>query len=128
DEVLRKANVIANEDYMICVNDKGEGFSKYKDILVNKYKETKDISQGIFFYIKNVKNNSVWKTSYDYKDENKSKYEVIFSEDKAQITKERDNIEAKTTIIVAETPGVEIRSIKLKNNSNKEEMIEVTSF
>lgn len=128
DEVLRKANVIANEDYMICVNDKGEGFSKYKDILVNKYKETKDISQGIFFYIKNVKNNSVWKTSYDYKDENKSKYEVIFSEDKAQITKERDNIEAKTAIIVAETPGVEIRSIKLKNNSNKEEMIEVTSF
>ena len=53
DENLRKANVIANEDYMICVNDKGEGYSKYKDILINKYKETKDISQrNIFLYKK----------------------------------------------------------------------------
>ncbi len=45
DELLRKADVIANESYMVCVNDKGEGFSKYKDILINKYKETKDTSQ-----------------------------------------------------------------------------------
>ncbi len=51
DGTLRKANVIANENYMVCVNDKGEGFSKYKNILVNKYKETKDIPQrNIFLY------------------------------------------------------------------------------
>ena len=42
DPILRKCNIIANEDYMICTDDKGNGFSKYKDILINKYKETKD--------------------------------------------------------------------------------------
>lgn len=48
---LRKANVMANEGYMVCINDKGEGFSKYHDILVNKYKETKDIEKrNIFLY------------------------------------------------------------------------------
>ena len=53
DEHLRKANVIANEKYMICTNDKGEGFSRYKDILINKYKETADIPQrNIFLYKK----------------------------------------------------------------------------
>lgn len=51
DEHLRKANVVANGKYLICTNDKGEGFSKYGDILVNKYKETSDISQrNIFLY------------------------------------------------------------------------------
>lgn len=51
DKTLRKANVIANENYMICLNDKGEGFSKYKNILINKYKETKNTSQrNIFLY------------------------------------------------------------------------------
>lgn len=42
DPTLRKCNVLSNEDYLILIDDKGEGFSKYKDILVNKYKETLD--------------------------------------------------------------------------------------
>ena len=53
DEYLRKANVIANGKYMICIDDKGEGYSKYKDILVNKYKETGDEpKRNIFLYTK----------------------------------------------------------------------------
>lgn len=39
DRYLRKCNVLSNEDYLIQINDKGEGLSKYKDILINKYKE-----------------------------------------------------------------------------------------
>ena len=51
DNELRKVNVIANGNYMICVNDKGEGFSKYKDILVSRFKETSDdIERDIFLY------------------------------------------------------------------------------
>lgn len=52
DEHLRKVNVIANEKYMICMNDKGEGFSKYKDILVNKHKETADTRKRNIFLCK----------------------------------------------------------------------------
>ncbi len=37
---LRKCNVLSSENYLIEMNDKGEGYSKYKDILINKYKET----------------------------------------------------------------------------------------
>ncbi len=129
DSSLRKANVIANGDYMVCINDKGEGYSKYKDILVNKYKETKTAaSQGIFFYIKNVNSNKLWRASFDYRDEKNSKYEAIFSDDKIEFRKTMENIEAITKIIASETPGVEVRSITLKNNSNKEEILEVTSF
>ena len=53
DKDFRKVNVTANGEYMICVNDKGEGFSKYGDILVNRYKETADEAQRyIFLYTK----------------------------------------------------------------------------
>jgi len=52
-EDLRKCNALSSEEYLIITNDKGEGYSKYKDILVNKYKETKDIPQrNIFLYKK----------------------------------------------------------------------------
>ena len=40
DNSLRKCNILSSENYLIEMNDKGEGYSKYKDILINKYKET----------------------------------------------------------------------------------------
>ena len=39
DSSLRKYNVLSSENYLITINDKGEGYSKYKDILVNKYRD-----------------------------------------------------------------------------------------
>lgn len=52
----------------------------------------------------------------------------MFSEDKAKFIKSKDDIEAKTSIIAAENPGVEIRSIKIKNNSNQEEAFEISTL
>lgn len=86
------------------------------------------MKSGIFFYIKDVRKNKTWKANYDYLDKNTSKYEVTFSEDKAKFVKVKESIEAETKIVVAEKPGVEIRSIKLKNNSDKEEKLEVISI
>lgn len=45
---LRKCNVLSSENYLIEINDKGEGYSKYKDIIVNRYKETSSSSQRNF--------------------------------------------------------------------------------
>ena len=39
-ENLPKSNVISNGNYTICMNDKGDGFSKYNNILINRFKET----------------------------------------------------------------------------------------
>ena len=69
DAILRKSNILSNEEYLIEINDKGEGYSKYKGILINKYKETEDSSCGIFFYLRNTKTGKVWKTSYGGKEE-----------------------------------------------------------
>lgn len=53
DEELKNVNVMSNGEYLVCINDKGEGFSKYGDILINKYKETSEESErNIFLYKK----------------------------------------------------------------------------
>ena len=56
DEDLIRSNIISNENYISCINQKGQGFSKYKDIYINRFKVTDDYNQGIFFYVKNIKN------------------------------------------------------------------------
>ena len=52
---LNRSNVISNGTYTVCTKDNGEGFSKYNNILINRFKETADYKQGILFFIKNVR-------------------------------------------------------------------------
>ena len=46
---LNTSNVISNGKYTIVSTLKGTGYSKYKNLLINRYKETADYSQGICF-------------------------------------------------------------------------------
>lgn len=51
DENFKRCNILSSEDYLIETDDRGCGFSKYKDILVNKYKETESNEcRNIFLY------------------------------------------------------------------------------
>ena len=53
---LKHINVISNEDYSIIIDQKGDGYSKYKDIVVNRFKKTDNIQEGITFFSKKYKN------------------------------------------------------------------------
>ena len=86
------------------------------------------ICSGVFFFIRNLKTNNIWKVGYDFRDNDLCKYEVIFSEDKTKMIKTKEQIEAEISIIAAECPGVEIRSLKIKNNSNQDETLEISSI
>ena len=48
DERLITGNIISNENYVVAMNEKGEGVSKYEDIYINRFKATDDYGQGIF--------------------------------------------------------------------------------
>ena len=127
---LKKCNIISNENYSVVLDDKGNGYSKYKNILVNRFKETEENPQGIYFYIKNIRTNKLWKTNYNFEEEyaKPDKYSVTFSPEKNKIVRLDENIETTCKIIVPPEDGIEIRSLTLKNNSNFDETLEVTSI
>ena len=122
---ILNTNVISSDKYTICINEKGEGVSKYKNIIINKYKETDDEPQGIFFYIKNVRTQKIWNVTKPDKNE---KREVHFMPDMCKFIGEKDNI--KTTLKIAISPNepVEIRNLKIQNNGEEEEILEITSL
>lgn len=125
---LNNYNVIANDNYVVCVNEYGEGFSKYEDVLVNRYKETNDYPQGIMFFIKNIRTKKVWSTIYTNYGEKPEKYEVSFMQDQDKFTRIDDKIVTTMKIITAPEAPVEIRELNLKNNGNIEEILEISSY
>lgn len=126
-ETIRKSNVLSNEDYLIVIDDKGNGFSRYKDILVNKYKETSDGDKGIFFYIRDTENGKLWKSCFENGMSRDEKYEVVFSPDLAKITRSMEKIETELKVVASSTVGTEIRSIRIKNNRETRACLDICS-
>ena len=125
EEDLPTLNVISNEDYLVCTDKKGTGFSKYKNILINRYKKTNDYNEGIFIYFKNLKTQHIWSNIYN---KNVQEYKTTFTADMNQINIKNDNLKIKIRTIVSPNENVEIRNIKISNIGDQDEILEISSI
>lgn len=124
---LNNCNVISNDNYMICTKENGEGFSCYKNLLVNRFKELDDYNQGIFFYMKNIKSRKIWSASPLNNGNKAEKFDIHFMPDSTKFVRRDENIKTTMKIIVAPNEAVEIRQVELKNEGPNEEIVEVSS-
>ena len=113
----RLYNVISNENYMVVIDDNGNGYSKYKNCIINKYKPSYELPQGIQFYVKDLKTKKVKKINENCK--------VIFSQDKAKFIKKEGTLKYTLTVIVDPNKPVEIRNLEIENTGSSEEILEV---
>ena len=123
DEKLVIGNVISSGDYIVAMNQKGEGVSRYKGQYINRFKNTDDYSQGIFFNIKNIKSKKIWGSNY----KENNKYQISFMPDKIEQEMINENIKTNIETIVAPDEPVEIRKVTLENLGNEDEILEITS-
>ena len=127
DNRLVTGNVISSEDYVVAMNQKGEGVSKYKDIYINRFKPTDDYSQGIFFVMKNIKTKRIWSSNYSFNDK-KENYQISFMPDKDEQEIAEGNIKTKIKTTISSTEPVELRRITLENQGDDEEIVEVIVY
>ena len=116
---IRDVHVISNENYKITIDEFGEGKSEYNGILINNYKETNEIKQGIFFYIKNIKNKRIIRAA--------EKSSVTFAPDKVIFSKQDGNLKLDLYITIDPDKAIEIRRLEIENMGNSEEIFEVVS-
>lgn len=128
DERLITGNFISNENYVIAMNQKGQGISKYKNIYMNRFKATEDYPQGIFFAIKNIKTKKIWSSNYSYPGSKESQYQISFMPDKNEQEIVNGNIKTKIKTTVASNQPVELRRMLLENEGNEEQILEVTCY
>ncbi|EJO5348080.1 cyclic beta 1-2 glucan synthetase [Clostridium botulinum] len=126
---IPRVGLLSNGSYSLMISNRGGGYSKKDDITVYRWREdlTSD-SKGLFFYIKNINSNNYWSATYEpckFEGEN---YKVQFSSDKIIFSRQDGNITTETNITVSQEEDAEIRSINLKNNSEHDRIIEITSY
>ena len=105
--------------YTVAINQFGEGFSKYKNIYVNRFKITEDYMQGILFFLKNVKSKKAVNVT-------KENSKVFFMPDQVKFERVEGNIKTKLRMVLDQEEAVEIRRLELENIGNTEESLEVS--
>ena len=124
---LPQVNVLSSEKYSIVMDSKGQGYSKYGDLIINRYKKTEEISQGIFFFFKNVKNNRIWTNGHMNYLAEADRYMTHFMSDQNKIIRQDGNIETTTKVSISPNEPVELRTVELINHGIEAEIIEITS-
>lgn len=120
-KIFRNINVLSNEKYKVIIDDIGNSISEFEGKMINNYKHTSELKQGISSYIKNAKTKKV----IDIKE----KSIVTFSPDKVKYNKRENNLKIEEIITLDPNKSIEIRRIEIENLGNSEEVLEiVTSF
>lgn len=126
--ILPEVSVLSNSKYSTFINDRGNGFSRYRTIQLNRYRKITEQDYGIFMYIKDLKNNKIWSNTYAPINVMPDKYEVVFALDRIKFVRMDEDIITTTEIVVPKTYHSEIRKITFKNNSDEDKVLELTSY
>ena len=117
NKINKNIHVISNENYKVTIDDFGNGVSEYNGKMINNYKVTSELKNGIFFYIKNTKTKKIIDLDNCEK--------VIFAPDKVRFIGRDANIKFEIVVTLDPDKAVEIRRIKIENLGVSEEVVEV---
>ncbi len=125
---LPEMSVLSNKKYSLIMNDRGNSFSRYRTLQLNRYRKVTELDYGVFMFIKNIKTNYIWSNTYAPMNIKPEKYEVVFASDKIKFMRKDENISTKTEIAVCKNHHAEIRKITLKNEGSEDVELELTSY
>ncbi len=125
---MPEVSVLSNKKYILLMNDRGNSFSRYRTLQLNRYRKITEQDYGIFMFIKDLDTNYVWSNTYAPVNKNPDKYEVVFASDRIKYYRTDGDISTKTEIIVTKDHHAEIRKVTFKNESEKVKRLQLTTY
>ncbi len=125
---MPEMSVLSNKKYCLMMNDRGNSFSRYRTLQLNRYRKVTEIDYGIFLFMRDKKKDEIWSNTYAPMNVKPEKYEVVFAADKIKYLRKDDGISTKTEIVVCKNHHAEVRKVTFKNETEEDRELELTSY
>ena len=125
---MPEVSVLSNKKYCLLMNDRGNSFSRYRTLQLNRYRKVTEQDYGIFMFIKDLDTNNVWSNTYAPINVKPDKYEVVFASDRIKYYRTDGAISTNTEIVVTKNHHAEIRKITFKNDSDDLKRLQLTTY
>ena len=125
---MPEVSVLSNKKYCLLMNDRGNSFSRYRTLQLNRYRKVTEQDYGLFMYVRDLKTNFVFSNTYAPVNVKPDNYEVVFASDSIKYLRTDGKIMTKTEIVVTRDHHAEIRKISFKNNDSQARVLELTTY
>jgi Cellobiose phosphorylase len=122
------ANMLSNNKYSLMITSDGDGFSRYKNLMLYRWRADIYANTGNYIYIKDVSSGKYWSTSYHPTRVQPDDYQVIFAPHKAEFRRKDGEILTQTVVSLSPDHSVEVRKVSLINHGNEAKQLELTSY
>lgn len=115
--------------YRVILTNSGGGYSLWKDLVVTRWREdTTCDNWGSFCYLRDAESGDFWSTTFQPTLKKPEKYEVIFSEGRAEFRRRDNAIDTHTEVVVSPEDDIELRRVRLTNRTRSKRIIDITSY
>ncbi len=129
DTPAPEVQLLSNGRYHVMITAAGGGYSHWQDLAVTRWHEdTTSDNRGIFCYVRDVTSGRFWSTTHQPTLLPSKKFNVVFSEGRAEFRCEHDDIDAYTEVVVSPEDDIELRRTTLTNRTRKKRSLDVTSY
>lgn len=122
-------HLLSNGKYSVMVTASGSGYSRWKNLAVTRWREDATLDNaGSFIYLRDLATGSFWSTAYQPTRQASRKYEVVFSQSRAEYKLSENGIDTVMEVVVSPEDDIELRRIRIVNRSRDTRRIELTSY
>ncbi|HTT98999.1 MAG TPA: glucoamylase family protein [Rhizomicrobium sp.] len=124
-----RTQILSNGRYATMLTASGSGYSRWHDVALTRWREDVTRDQwGAYIYLRDVRNGEVWSAGYQPTATEPDSYEVVFSEDRAEIIRSDGSITTMLEVLVSPEDDAEVRRVSITNHGVRTREIEITSF
>lgn len=122
------ANYLSNGKYSLMITSDGDGFSKFEDRMIYRFRSDIYANTGNYIYVKDLKDGKVFSTSYHPTRTEPDEYQVVFWPHMAEYKRRDGDLVSKMTVSLSADYNFEIRKVTFTNNGKDEKHLEITSY
>ncbi len=124
-----RTQLLSNGRYSTMVTASGSGYSRWNDIAITRWRE--DVTcdgWGAYIFLRDVRTGETWSTGYQPSLTEPNSYEVIFSEDRAEIIRGDGNITTMLEVAISPEDDAEVRRVSITNHGSRARELDITSY
>ena len=123
-----EVGVVSNGEYTVMLNDRGSGFSRYRNILINRYRKISADHYGQYLFVRNLRTDRLWSATYAPLDAMPDTYRVSFASDKIRFLRTDEGVETCTDVTVLKDQFAELRRYTFTNSTAADVDLELTTY
>lgn len=124
-----QTHVLSNGRYAVMLSSAGSGYSRWGDIGITRWHEdvTRDDS-GSYVFVRDAATGAVFSTGFQPSGVEPDRYEVTFTEDRAEFVRVDDTLTTTLEVVVSPEDDAEVRRVSITNTGDTVRDLDITSY